>query len=876
MEKLERFYRWLIPPLIENRFKGYLFLFSLVGVFFLSLALFYTTDVTVKILPLDNKPEFNVVINMPEGTALPKTANLAREMTEVIRDSVPEVTALQTYVGTASPYNFNGMVRHYYLRRESWQADIQVQLKHKSERERTSHDLAVEVRRLLTPIAEKAGGRIQVVEMPPGPPVLQSVVAEVTGPDPVTRITVAQEMTKMFEKSTTVVDVDNYIEDVSDNWRFEVDTEKAVRRGISVDTINRNLAMAMGGVKLGDVKRGTVLEPTYIVIQAPLEVRSRITTLGDIPINTPTGQVIPLGELGRFVKSKQDPVIYHKDLRPVEYVTGEVEGRLDAPIYGMSEIEEMLENYTTPDGVVMSGHYLGAPDSYKQSAFEWTGEWTVTYETFRDMGLAFGVALVLIYMLVVWEFGNFTLPAIIMAPIPLTLIGIVPGHWLLDAKFTATSMIGFIALAGIIVRNSILLVDFSQQEILRGTPVREAVILACKARTRPIIITALALVAGSSVILTDFIFQGMAISLLSGALVSTLLTLLVIPLGCISAEKAFIKPQSEVDLTHHSLAQPELENWGDVRKKYRTAESCKVPSPSVAKTRQFLEKYNPGMSEAKKEGKEEDAEASSSKVASKAEAVLSRDATLTEKATVETKSESVKKSAPEKKSGQQAEDPAAGEKKSEEKKSESEVKDKSSDRQPQAKTEVKTEEKAPEPESKTEATPSTAKAKAAPAKRTTRKSPARKPAAKKAAGDKTTARKTATAKKPTARSKATAAKTATQKTATARKSTSARKTTTARSKSAAAKKTEESKESTATTKAGGYTKPVADKTEEAKKSPARKSAPRKRATAKTGTKATTTAKKTAAKKPATKKTAAKTTTSRRRGIRLKGGPQEET
>ncbi|MBF0583814.1 MAG: efflux RND transporter permease subunit [Magnetococcales bacterium] len=543
-EKLEGFYRVAINQLLDNPRKGWGFLAALVGGFFLSLLFFYTNAVTVKILPLDNKPEFNVVLNMEEGTALPKTANLATQMTNIIRDKVPEVTALQTYIGTASPFNFNGMVRHYYLRRNSWEADIQVQLIHKSKRKRTSHDIAVEVRGLLTPLAKEMGATLQVVEMPPGPPVLQSVVAEITGPDANTRRKTAADMVELFKKTPTIVDVDSYMQQPHEIWRFEVDTEKAVRRGVSVDTINRNLGMAMGGAQLGDVKRGSVLEPTYIVIQVPMEVRSKISSLTELPISTPKGDTVPLGEMGRFVKDTKDELIFHKDLRPVEYVTGEVMGKLDAPIYGMFEVEDLLKHYTAPDGVKISGEFMGPPSSYTKSAFEWTGEWTVTYETFRDMGLAFGVALILIYMLVVWEFGNFILPAIIMAPIPLTLLGIVPGHWLLNAKFTATSMIGFIALAGIIVRNSILLVDFTQQEIMKGLTVREAVILSCKARTRPIVITALALVAGSSVILGDFIFQGMAISLLFGSLISTILTLLVIPLGCVSARRAFNFPKA--------------------------------------------------------------------------------------------------------------------------------------------------------------------------------------------------------------------------------------------------------------------------------------------------------------------------------------------
>ncbi len=542
-QRLERMYRSLIDGLLDSRAKGWGFLFGLIGLFFLSMLFFYSTQVTVKILPLDNKPEFNVVINMDEGTALPKTANLAKQMTNLLRDNIPEITAMQTYVGTASPFNFNGLVRHYYLRRNSWEADIQVQLKHKNDRDRTSHQLAVAARELLTPVAEKVGARIQVVEMPPGPPVLQSVVAEVTGPDTETRLQVADDLTRLFEESDFLVDVDNYIQKPVEIWRFEVDTEKAVRRGVSVDAINRNLGMAMGGARLGDVKRGSVLEPTFIVIQVPMEIRSKITSLTDLPISNPMGQNVPLGELGRFVKDMQDPIIYHKDLRPVEYVTAEVTGRLDAPIYGMLDVEKALEKYTTPDGVKLVGEYMAAPETYFKSGFEWTGEWTVTYETFRDMGMAFAAALILIYMLVVWEFGNFTLPAVIMAPIPLTLLGIIPGHWILDAKFTATSMIGFIALAGIIVRNSILLVDFTQQEITKGASVRDAVIQSCTARTRPIMITAFALVAGSGVIITDPIFRGMAISLLFGVMVSTVLTLLVIPLGCVSARRAFTFPE---------------------------------------------------------------------------------------------------------------------------------------------------------------------------------------------------------------------------------------------------------------------------------------------------------------------------------------------
>jgi multidrug efflux pump subunit AcrB len=533
-ERLGKLYARTLVPLIEKRLYAWVFLILLIVAFFATCLLFVTTAVPVKMLPYDNKSEFSVVLDLPEGTALGQTVNTARRMAEVLK-SIPEVTAIQTYAGTAKPFDFNGMVRHYYLRSEAWQGEIQVQLLHKTQRKRSSHAIALEAREMLVPLARAAGARITVAEMPPGPPVLQSVVAEVYGPDAETRRTVAADLTQMFEEIDTLADVDNYMQQPYEVWRFEVETEKAVRRGISVDTIIRNVEMSMGGYTLGDVKRGAFLEPTYIVIEAPLAVRAETRRLSDLPIATLDGSTVPLSELGSFVTAEQDPLVHHKDLRPLEYVVGDPVGRLGAPIYPMLELESRLQGYTTPDGVVMSGHFTGVPPDDGRSGFEWGGEWTVTYETFRDMGIAFGVALVLIYILVVWEFGNFVLPAVIMAPIPLTLLGIVPGHWLLGAEFTATSMIGFIALAGIIVRNSILLVDFSIEQAEHGFAAKDAVVAACRTRTRPIVITALALVAGSSVILTDPIFQGMAVSLLFGVLVSTVLTLVVIPLGCVSA-----------------------------------------------------------------------------------------------------------------------------------------------------------------------------------------------------------------------------------------------------------------------------------------------------------------------------------------------------
>lgn len=543
-EWLEGLYRKVLMPMIVDRRRARLFKLAMWGALLLACSFFYFKWVAVKMLPLDNKPEFSVVLDMPEGTPLPDTGNMAHVIAERLR-RMPEVTAAQIYVGTARPFDFNGMVRHYYLRQSPWQAEVQLQLLDKKERHRSSHEIAVAARADVKKLVEGTGAHFAVVEMPPGPPVLQSVVAEVHGPDPGTRREVARYLTDIFGQTDSLRDVDNYMREPYDYWHFEVDNEKAQRRGISVDAINRELQMALGGYVLGDVKQRAGHEPINIVIQVPLAERSQINRLGDILVQSPLdGAGVPLRELGEFQRRTESDIIYNKDLRPVEYVVADVGGRLAAPIYGMLQVGDKLKELgcETPDKVSLCDnmHYTGPPPNDNTSSIEWAGEWTVTYETFRDMGIAFGAALILIYILVVWEFGNFRIPALIMAPIPLTLLGIIPAHMLFfqmgwGGEFTATSMIGWIALAGIIVRNSILLVDFSVHRIQEGDSVVDAVISACKTRTRPILITAFALVCGSSVIFFDPIFQGMAISLASGVLVSTILTLVVIPLGCVAA-----------------------------------------------------------------------------------------------------------------------------------------------------------------------------------------------------------------------------------------------------------------------------------------------------------------------------------------------------
>ncbi len=530
---LDSFFHRALCSLMTRPSMSWGFMLILIISFLLSMWMFYNKTVTVKMLPFDNKPTLSVVVDMPEGTALPETANLTRQLTRELQQ-IPEILSLQSYIGSAQPFDFNGLVRHYYMRQMPWQSDIAIQLLDKGERDRSSHEIANAIRERLAPLGQQAGATLTIVEMPPGPPVLQTLVAEVHGPDSATRQEVATKLTQLFEESPLVTDVDNFMRAPDHYWNFRIDVQKAARQGVSVATINQHLAMAMGMFKVTDLKQPGVQEPTWITLLVPLQKRSQLHLLSNMPIATMDGRIIPLSELGQFEQIPRRPMIFHKDLRPVEFVLGDTSGEYAAPIYAMLDIEQRLEGYTTPDGKPLQPSYTAAPESDRYSAFEWSGEWTVTYETFRDLGTAFMVALIAIYMLVVWQFGNFIIPLVIMAPIPLTLLGIVPGHWMLGADFTATSMIGWIALAGIIVRNSILLVDFTIHQIHNGEELVEAVIMAVKARTRPILITALALVLGAAVIIIDPIFQGMAISLLFGVFVSTLLTLFVIPLGCVS------------------------------------------------------------------------------------------------------------------------------------------------------------------------------------------------------------------------------------------------------------------------------------------------------------------------------------------------------
>ncbi len=539
-EFLHRFYTRVLTPLIERRWLGRFFLLGIILAFFGSLGFLAFKLVPFKMLPYDNSEYFSVVVNMPAGTALPVTTNVTNEMADVLR-KIPEVTALQTYIGTTAPFNFNGMVRHYYLRDKPWQAMINVQLINKHKRHLQSHQIAIRARVLLEPIAKAHHARIVIAEVPPGPPVQAPVVAEIYGPSASARAAVASEVMRAFEKSKNLTDIGTSLEAPHDIWRFSLNRIKAGLTGVQAASVNQSLSLIMGRHQIGDYKPLGQIEQVPIEIQAPLGVRSDIYSLAQLPVPSASGHTVPLYELGTFRMEPAKQPIYQQDLQPVDYVTAGVQGRLSAPLYGMLEAEQHLKGYVCPSGQPIQFNWVEHPANPTHCVIKWGGAWTVTYETFRDMGIAFMVALVLIYMLVVWQFDNYMLPLVIMAPIPLTLIGILPGHWLLNASFTATSMIGFIALAGIIIRNSILLVDYAVNQVHEGVAPVDAIIDACAKRTRPIVITALALALSSYFIITQPIFQGMGVSLLFGVLVSTLLTLLVVPLGLYSARKSMYK-----------------------------------------------------------------------------------------------------------------------------------------------------------------------------------------------------------------------------------------------------------------------------------------------------------------------------------------------
>jgi multidrug efflux pump subunit AcrB len=530
---MARLYRRTLTPLLARPVLTYLVLFVVILLLAGSCLLFYTRHVVVKMMPFDNKSEIQLVIDMPEGTTLEETARATKALTRYVR-TIPEVRDYQAYVGTASPFNFNGLVRHYFLRSLPHEADIQINLVAKDERKAQSHDIAQRIRPSAQEIGRRYGANVKVVEVPPGPPVQSVLVAEVYGPDYGRQLAVAREVRALFESTTGVVDVDDYIEADQTKYVFTVDHAKAALAGIPSEEIVNTLRMALEGTKVGLVHITNEKSPVQIVLRLPLAERTGLEHIGEIGLRTKGGGLVQLSELLTVEQTIQDKAIYHKNQKPVVYVVADVGGpgaeKAESPVYGVLGVGKKLEDYQPAEGYRIEQYYASQPWSEDQIAIKWDGEWQITYETFRDMGAAFAVAMLLIYLLIVGQFQSFLTPMIIMAPIPLTLIGILPGHWLTGSYFTATSMIGFIALAGIIVRNSILLVDFIQLQERAGVPLLEAVIKAGAIRTRPILLTAAALMVGAFVIILDPIFQGLAVSLLFGVGASTLLTLIVIPL----------------------------------------------------------------------------------------------------------------------------------------------------------------------------------------------------------------------------------------------------------------------------------------------------------------------------------------------------------
>jgi multidrug efflux pump subunit AcrB len=527
-----RLYRRLLSPLLSHPLLAYAFL-GIVGLFLVgSTLLFYTRHVVVKMLPFDNKSEMQLVIDMPEGTTLEETARVTQAMGRYVK-TVPEVRDYQAYVGTASPFNFSGLVRHYYLREQPHEADIQINLVAKHERDAQSHEIAQRIRPAVQEIAREYGANVKIVEVPPGPPVQSVLVAEVYGSDYERQLAIAREIRALFESTSGVVDVDDYIEADQAKYLFTVDRVKAALAGIPSEEIVNTLRMALQGEKVGLVHIPQEKSPVHIVLRLPLAERTGLEHLGEIGLRASTGGIVQLSELVTIEQTVQDKAIHHKNQKPVVYVVADVGGpgaeKAESPVYGVLGVGSKLDNFRSAEGYQIEQYYASQPWSEDKIAMKWDGEWHITYETFRDMGIAFAVAILLIYLLIVGQFQSFVTPLIIMAPIPLTLIGILPGHWLTGSYFTATSMIGFIALAGIIVRNSILLVDFIQLQERAGVALSEAVIIAGAIRTRPILLTAAALMVGAFVIILDPIFQGLAVSLLFGVGASTLLTLVVIP-----------------------------------------------------------------------------------------------------------------------------------------------------------------------------------------------------------------------------------------------------------------------------------------------------------------------------------------------------------
>jgi multidrug efflux pump subunit AcrB len=538
--RLTLLYRRVMTPLITNARRRWMFLGGVVALLLLAMVLVPLKAVRVKMLPFDNKSEFQVIIDLPEGTPLEKTLGVAEEIGGYLGRHA-EVINYQIYAGTSGPYNFNGLVRHYFLRRGPNVADIQVNLRSVDERSKQSHDIAKEMRGPIQEIARRWNARVKLAEVPPGPPVLSTLVAEVYGPDYGRQIELARQIRDIFDQTPGVVDVDWYVEADQKKLDFAVEQDKAALRGISAGDVSQSLAIALGGADVGLMHQPGEREDVPIHVRLSRPSRSGAEALRGLYLNArdpaASAKMAPLGELVRVRETQIDKNIYRKNLRPVVYVIGDVAGAEESPVYAIAELGKKIEALKLPEGYRVEQFNAIQPPDTSKLAMKWDGEWHITIEVFRDLGIAFAAVLILIYVLVVGWFQSFKTPLVIMAPIPLTLVGILPAHWLMGAFFTATSMIGFIAGAGIIVRNSIILVDFIQLRRAQGMPLEEAVVDAGAVRFRPMLLTAAAVVVGAGVILFDPIFQGLAISLMAGEVASTLLSRMAVPVLFYLSEK---------------------------------------------------------------------------------------------------------------------------------------------------------------------------------------------------------------------------------------------------------------------------------------------------------------------------------------------------
>lgn len=494
----------------------------------LSLSLVVVKMVVLKMLPFDNKSEFQVVVDMPEGTSLEHTKRVLDEAV-VYLSTVPEVDNLQVYAGTSAPINFNGLVRQYYLRKGAHLGDIQVNLVDAHHRDRKSHEIALAVRGPLQEIATRLDANLKVVEVPPGPPVLSPLVAEIYGLDYEGQIAVAKQVRAVFESTDDIIDIDDSIESPARRYVLDVDREKAALLGISQQSVASAISTVLGGEDVTYIHGDHIKYAVPVRLEFKTADKADIESVLDLELRSANGNLVPMSEFVQLRENWREHAIHHKDLLPVTYVLGDMAGELDSPLYGMFDISAKLDENPIVRGAKVDQFFLDQPDNPYFYSIKWDGEWQVTYDTFRDMGIAYGVGMILIYLLVVAQFRSYVVPLVIMAPIPLTIIGVMPGHALLDAKFTATSMIGMIALAGIIVRNSILLVDFINEQVRGGMELKRAVLRAGIVRAKPIVLTGLAAMVGAFFIIDDPIFSGLAISLIFGILVSTVLTLLVIP-----------------------------------------------------------------------------------------------------------------------------------------------------------------------------------------------------------------------------------------------------------------------------------------------------------------------------------------------------------